>query len=79
MQSQPDGDYKFILNYQDHLTKYLLAFVATDDQIIIVPRPQFGDPEQTEEEEKSEENEVAENEETDQLKNIQKNNKLTKF
>ena len=24
MQSQPDGDYKFILNYQDHLTKYLL-------------------------------------------------------
>ena len=24
MQSQPDGDFKFILNYQDHLTKFLI-------------------------------------------------------
>lgn len=24
MQSNPDGDYKFILNYQDHLTKFIL-------------------------------------------------------
>lgn len=24
MQSEPDGDYKFILNYQDHLTKYVV-------------------------------------------------------
>lgn len=24
MQSQPDGDYKFILNYQDHLTKFVV-------------------------------------------------------
>lgn len=24
MQSEPDGEYKFILNYQDHLTKYVV-------------------------------------------------------
>ena len=24
MHSQPDGDYKFILNYQDHLTKFVV-------------------------------------------------------
>ncbi|KAJ8896243.1 hypothetical protein PR048_001586 [Dryococelus australis] len=24
MQSEPDGDYKFILNYQDHLTKFVV-------------------------------------------------------
>ncbi len=24
MQSQPDGDYRFILNYQVHLTKFLI-------------------------------------------------------
>ena len=23
MQSQPDGEYRFILNYQDHLTKFV--------------------------------------------------------
>lgn len=24
MQSQPDGPYRFILNYQDHLTKFVI-------------------------------------------------------
>ena len=24
MQSEPDGEYKFILNYQDHLTKFVV-------------------------------------------------------
>ena len=24
MQSQPDGPYRFILNYQDHLTKFII-------------------------------------------------------
>ena len=24
LQTQPDGDYKFILNYQDHLTKFVV-------------------------------------------------------
>ena len=25
LESQPDGDKKFILNYQDHLTKFIVA------------------------------------------------------